>query len=215
MRHIKRFSEPDILVRKKKEWTKKFVAGDKKRPDSSKYGHKEIKAALFTMSHNKCYYCEGLLKGATKEIDHFMEVSENKNLAFEWTNLFLSCDNCNDKIPNRSISVNDVLNPCTETDNEIEKHISYDNEQIIFLTDKGDNTIKKFRLSAERLDYLRIKQLQIFAEKLITIQKRMNQDHRKMSETEKESLRRFAKADNCYSLMFKKYLKKHNIEFGV
>ncbi len=212
MRHIKRLSEPNILVRKKNEWTKKFIAGGKKRPDNSKYGHKEIKAALFTMSHNKCYYCEGLLKGIKKEIDHFIEVSENKNLAFEWTNLFLSCDNCNDKIPNQSISVSDVLNPCADTDDEIEKHISYDNEQMIFLTDKGDKTIKKFRLSTERLDYLRMKQLQLFTEKLITIQKLMNQDGRKMNETEKESLRRFAKADNSYSLMFAKYLKKHGIK---
>ncbi len=212
MRHIKRLSEPNILVRKKKEWKEKFIASDKNQPDSSKYGHREIKAALFTMSHNKCYYCEGLLKGTIKEIDHFIEVSEDKSLAFEWTNLFLSCDNCNNKIPNRSLSVSDVLNPCVDTDDEIEKHISFEDEQITFLTDKGDNTIKKFRLSEERLDYLRIKQLQIFAEKLIAIQNSMNQDGRKMSETEKESLKRFAKADKSYSLMFAKYLKKHNIK---
>jgi hypothetical protein len=57
-----------------------------------------------------------------------------------------------------------------------------------------------------------MKQLQIFTEKLITIQQLMIQDGRKMSETEKESLKRFAKADGCYSLMFAKYLKKHNIK---
>jgi len=212
MRHIKRLSEPDILVRKKNDWTRKFIACGNKRPDNSKYGHNEIKTTLFTMSHNKCYYCEGLLKGEMKEIDHFIEVSENKHLAFEWTNLFLSCDNCNNKIPNLSIPVSDVLNPCEETDDEIEKHICFDYEQITFLTDKGDNTIKKFRLSTERLDYLRMKQLQIFTEKLIAIQNSMNQDGRKMSETEKESLKRFAKADNRFSLMFAKYLKKHNLK---
>jgi uncharacterized protein (TIGR02646 family) len=212
MKHIKRLSEPKILVQKKNEWTKKFIASGKKRPDNSKYGHQEIKAILFTMSHNKCYYCEGLLKGNQKEIDHFVEVSENKHLAFEWTNLFLSCDNCNDKIPNRNLSVNDVLNPCEDTDDEIEKHICFEGEQITFLTDKGNNTIKKFRLSTERLDYLRMKQLQIFTEKLITIQQLMIQDGRKMSETEKESLKHFAKTDGCYSLMFAKYLKKHNIK---
>lgn len=213
MRYIKRFSEPDILVQKKDEWTRKFIASKKNQPDKSKYGHHEIQRTLFTMSHGKCYYCEGLLKGTIKEIDHLIEVSEDKNLAFEWTNLFLSCDNCNDKIPNRNISVNDVLNPCVDTDDEIKQHISFDNEQIIFLTDKGESTIKKFHLSTERLDYLRMKQLQIFAEKLIAIQNSMNQEgRRKMSDTEKESLKRFAKADNSYSLMFAKYLKKHNID---
>ena len=159
------------------------------------------------MSHNKCYYCEGLLKGTTKEIDHFIEISEKSSLAFEWKNLFLSCDNCNNKMPNRSISVNEVLNPCVDTDDEIKTHISFEDEQITFLTDKGEKTIKKFKLSEERLDYLRMKQLQIFLKKLITIQDSMNQDGRKMNETEKESLKRFARADNNYSLMFAKYLE--------
>ena len=212
MRHIQRLAEPDILVRKKDEWTKKFVASGKSRADNSKYGHHEIKTALFTMGHNKCYYCEGLLKGTINEIDHFIEISENKNFAFEWENLFLSCDNCNKKIPNRSISVNDVLNPCIDADNEIEQHISFDNEQITFQTDKGAQTVKKFRLSTERQDYLRMKQLQIFTEKLISIINAMNREGRKMSATEKESLMRFARIDNCYSLMFANYLKKHNIK---
>jgi len=212
MRHVKRLAEPDILVQKKDEWTRKFIASGKKRPNNSKYGHKEIKAALFTMSHNKCYYCESLLKGTIKEIDHFIEVSERKALAFEWTNLFLSCENCNNKMSNLSISVDDALNPCIDTDDEIEKHISFEDEQITFLTDKGDNTIKKFRLSTERLDYLRMRQLQIFTQELIQILQMMNQDgRRKMNETEKKSLKRFAKADNDYSLMFAKYLKTHNI----
>jgi uncharacterized protein (TIGR02646 family) len=160
------------------------------------------------MSHNKCYYCESLLKGTIKEIDHFIEVSERKALAFEWTNLFLSCENCNNKMSNLSISVDDALNPCIDTDDEIEKHISFEDEQITFLTDKGDNTIKKFRLSTERLDYLRMRPLQIFTQELIQILQMMNQDGRKkMNETEKKSLKRFAKADNNYSLMFAKYLK--------
>jgi hypothetical protein len=46
MRHVKRLAEPDILVQKKDEWTRKFIASGKKRPNNSKYGHKEIKAAL-------------------------------------------------------------------------------------------------------------------------------------------------------------------------
>ncbi|MCP4108774.1 MAG: hypothetical protein GY749_25055 [Desulfobacteraceae bacterium] len=105
-----------------------------------------------------------------------------------------------------------MLNPCTDTDDEIEKHITFENEQITFLTDKDDKTIKKFRLSTERLDYLRSRQLQKFAEKLIGIQNSMIQDERKeMSETEKQSLKRFARADNSYSLMFANYLKEHNI----
>ncbi len=58
-----------------------------------------------------------------------------------------------------------------------------------------------------------MKHLQFFTEKLMAILKSMNQDGRKiMSEIEKESLKCFAKADNSYSLMFAKYLEKHNIK---
>ncbi len=103
--------------------------------------------------------------------------------------------------------MSDVLNPCTDTDDEIEKHLSFENKQITFLTDKGDKTIKKFRLSTERLDYLRMKQLQIFTEKLISFLKMMNQESRKMSEIEKESLKRFKREDHNYSSMFASYLK--------
>lgn len=212
MIHIERMEEPDILIQKKEEWTHKFIASGKPRPDSSKYGHKDIRNALFTMSHNKCYYCENILKGKPKEIDHFIEVAENKELAFEWSNLYLSCSNCNKKMANRSISTNEALDPCIDTDDEIEKHIFFEAEQITYLTEKGEKTIRKYRLSAERLDFLRLKELQRFTEKLITIQFLINQEGgREMSEDEKESLKRFARADNNFSFMFSKLLKKYNI----
>ena len=47
---------------KKDEWSTKFIASGKNRPDNSKYGHKEIKETLFAMSHNKCFYCLYLTK---------------------------------------------------------------------------------------------------------------------------------------------------------
>ncbi|OQX80987.1 MAG: hypothetical protein B6D64_02470 [Bacteroidetes bacterium 4484_276] len=64
MIHINRLPKPDILTRKEKEWTEKFLASDKKRPDNSKYGHKEIRTQLNSMSYHKCFYCERKLKVA-------------------------------------------------------------------------------------------------------------------------------------------------------
>jgi len=212
MIHIKRLPEPKILIKKKREWTSQFIKSDKKRPDHSKYAHQEIKSTLITMSHNKCFYCETLLKGSTKEVDHLIEVSEDKKKAYEWSNLFLSCSNCNKKIPHTSIPADHVLNPCEDQDEEIRKHITFINEEIIFITDKGELTIQKFKLNSERLDYLRLKQLQKFYEVLVSILMAIKHENRKISAHEKEVLQRFKRLDNCYSFMFQTILEKYPIQ---
>ncbi len=70
MRHLKRLPVPQILVEKKEEWTRKFIASGKKRPDSSKYAHASIKEVLQTMSLHKCFYYERSLKDVPSEVDH-------------------------------------------------------------------------------------------------------------------------------------------------
>lgn len=212
MRYIQRFSEPKILENKKKEWTEKFIESQKYRPDSSKYGHNEIKNKLLAISHNKCFYCESLLKGSTKEIDHFIEVSEDKNLAYEWENLYLSCDNCNDKIPNKDIPVTDVLDPCKDSDEEIKKHISFEDEQITYYSNKGEKTIKKFKLSSEKLDLLRSREISNFKNILLVLKDKQIKESRKgLTEEDKDILKRFAKSDHSYSMMFSELLSKHKI----
>ncbi len=68
MIHLKRLPKPEILVRKEKEWTKKFVTSDKPRPENRKYAHREIKEQLFAMSSGKCFYCERKISHERKEI---------------------------------------------------------------------------------------------------------------------------------------------------
>ena len=101
MRHIERLPEPAILKEKHDEWQEKFDKAKKKnskaRPDSSKYGNPKIRKNLEDSSYGKCFYCESKLSGASKEIDHFIEVTINPKMAYTWANLYLSCSNCNDK----------------------------------------------------------------------------------------------------------------------
>ena len=79
MRHIERLPEPAILKEKHDEWQEKFDKAKKKnskaRPDSSKYGNPKIRKNLEDSSYGKCFYCESKLSGASKEIDHFIEVT--------------------------------------------------------------------------------------------------------------------------------------------
>ncbi len=212
MRYIKRFDKPNILVEKQKEWTEKFIDSGKDRPDSSKYGHSEIKSSLFAMSHNKCFYCETVLKGQNSEIDHYIEVSEDKNLAFEWNNLYLSCSLCNKKLSNKTISASTALNPCLDADSEIQNHIEFEDEQISFLTEKGELTIKKYKLSSEKLDWSRMQELKKFNNLLNIIKNRKQLENRdKLTTDEIDSLKRFARSDYPYSMMFYSKLQKCNI----
>ncbi len=216
MIHIDRLPKPDILVRKEIEWTKKFINSGKKRPDNSKYGHPEIRKHLNSMSYHKCFYCERKLTGVHKEIDHYIEVSDptGKQLAFDWDNLFLACDNCNDKFSNTSIPVSEALNPCIDTNEKIQENITFEDEIISAKNNSiiGLQTIKKFRLDTELLDMLRAKQLNWFNKVLIKILKKTNTEGgREINDTEKESLLRFTQKDHPFSLMFKIVLKEYNI----
>jgi hypothetical protein len=69
---------------------------------------------------NKCYLCED--KTATSiNIEHFIAHQGDKNLKFDWTNLFYACGHCNNI---KLAKYNRLLN-CT-TDADIEAKIRYD-----------------------------------------------------------------------------------------
>lgn len=63
----------------------------------AKYGHPRVKDELVKMFHGKCAYCESKITVVTYgAIEHFRPKSEYPDLTFEWSNLLLSCDVCND-----------------------------------------------------------------------------------------------------------------------
>jgi hypothetical protein len=214
MRHLERLPKPNILTRKEKEWTDKFIESGKTRPDNSKYGHKDIITDLNAISFNKCFYSEQKLKGIPREIDHHIEVSERNDLAYDWDNLYLSSTECNNKLPNKTIPVNDVLNPFTNSDEEIEVHLTFEDECITAKNGSalGLITIKKYRLDSQNLDFLRSKKLREFEQVYIQILKNQNIENRViLTNEEKEILHRFAQPDHSFSLMFRLLLKKHNL----
>ena len=72
-------------------------------------------------------------------------------MAFDWNNLNLSCDQCNNKRPNKDIPVDKVLDPCKDSDEEIQRCITFDNEIMYENNDseKGRLTIQKFNLNSQ------------------------------------------------------------------
>jgi uncharacterized protein (TIGR02646 family) len=206
---IRRLDEPDVLARNKAQWTADYLAerakDPKKRPRSNRYAHAEVVSALETMSHHKCFYCEQSTKQTEAEVDHHRGVVDKPELAFEWENLCLSCSACN-KAKNalKAISVTDCLDPC---DPEVRPadHLAFDKE-IIRSRDgstTGRNTIMKYRLDREELDYKRIKALKRFDDALISILQSENREGREsMTADEEETLRSFGQSEHPFSLMF-------------
>ena len=129
MRHIERLYTLEILIKKEKEWTEKFIQSGKARPSSKQYAHKDILDALLNISHGKCFYSEKKIEGLPKEVDHLVEVSIDKSKAFEWSNLYLSTKECNDgRATENDIPKDEVLNLCLASVAEIQKHLPFDNE---------------------------------------------------------------------------------------
>jgi hypothetical protein len=199
-------------VEKKEEWTQKFLQSSKDRPDSSKYAHREIREALNATSMHKCFYCERKLKGIPSEVDHYVEVAEQPEKAFEWENLYLACSDCNRKLSNRSIPNGETLNPCEHPDEEIMQHLTFEDEMILPLNGsvRGLQTIKKYKLDSQQLDYLRLKQRQYFTQLLLRIKDNQIRENRKhLTPAELAALHRFGEVDHPFSLMFKVLLAKN------
>ena len=154
------------------------------------------------------------MKLEPKEIDHHIEVSLRKDLAFTWTNLYLSCDNCNGKVSHDTIPVETALDPCRNNDSEIQEHLIFVDEMITAIdgSQLGLNTIQKYRLDSELLDKRRMLQLKYFHKVLIQILTKQNVEGRKgMNGADLKTLNFFKQADQPYSLMFKIILDKIQI----
>lgn len=80
---------------------------EKSKP-KGKYNVKEVVEQLGKDFCNKCYLCES--KGETLNIEHLKSHRENKDLKFDWDNLFLSCGHCN----NIKLALFDNILDCTK-----------------------------------------------------------------------------------------------------
>lgn len=92
----------------KKLWSQ-WKAGQKIEFDPRVYGSSEVKQALLKAQHGKCAYCETRVVRDYGQVEHYRPKAGWKQkrgdkpvtpgyfwLAFEWTNLCVSCAMCND-----------------------------------------------------------------------------------------------------------------------
>jgi uncharacterized protein (TIGR02646 family) len=209
-----RGAAPEILQKKAIEWTAQYEAkwaaapvGDKPRPDSSKYGHRAVRVELRRMSFGKCFYCERKLGDGEDEVDHFIEVAERTDLAFDWRNLCLACSSCNQhKAPNKKIAVLECVDPCAPGVTPPE-HLTFRDELIVARDEKGRKTIAKFLLERDDLDNARMRHLKEFLKRLTTIcLQRAEESRKQFSPDELRILRTYRDASSPFAMMMDIYL---------
>jgi uncharacterized protein (TIGR02646 family) len=197
---IKKGNAPQILTTKGTPLIESmklaFDSGQKEFEfDSAIYGGKTVKDALSKAQHNKCCFCESSLHAQHGDVEHFRPKGGWKQtdtdklssvgyywLAYDWDNLFLSCQKCNQTFkknffplenPNsRAIDhthdiqqeISLILNPAKDNPQE---HLLFKREIITHKTLRGKETIKRTAIDQELFEEDR-------REKLLTIEALLN-----------------------------------------
>jgi uncharacterized protein (TIGR02646 family) len=200
---------PEILQVKAERIRKLALKeGNKHKFSSRYYGHPSVKKKLVEIYCNKCAYCESSIsEGAPLQVEHYRpkkNLIEDINhpgyywLAYEWTNLLLSCPSCNRSKSNRfPIMGKRVKSPQNDhkewkIDSEsfiLEKPLLYNPEfdnlenQFKFFIDgsisgKGKNkrsaeSIRICNLNRENLKAARKKEVETFISEILDIERKV------------------------------------------
>ncbi len=102
MIELRKGPEPNVLRARGGEWHAELAAvlarGDKPTETlKARYRHPEIKNGLISETNGKCAYCESKLRHiAHGDIEHIRPKSKVPARAYDWQNLTLACDICNE-----------------------------------------------------------------------------------------------------------------------
>jgi len=163
--------------------------------DNAIYGDKTVKDALLEAQHEKCCYCEQKFRSVTYgAVEHYRPKTSVQQgvgmpreypgyywLAYDWSNLFVSCDVCNTTYKrglfplvnpvNRARNHHDLLEleePLLANPSENPRaHIGFRNEAPVAHSEIGRVTIKTLGLRRSELDEERrqlLTQLRIYTD---------------------------------------------------
>jgi uncharacterized protein (TIGR02646 family) len=117
MINLTKCGKPQILVDKADAWTTALVAklnrGENPTPaEKARYRHPDVKAALVSETNGKCAYCESPLQHIHHgDVEHIYPKSLDPKLTFEWQNLTLSCEVCNQNKSNLDPILAHIIDP--------------------------------------------------------------------------------------------------------
>ncbi len=90
------------------------LAIEKAKPSSTNYRAVDVVEQIHTDFHNKCYLCE-YYAPTTINVEHFVPHRGNRDLMFDWANLFYVCGHCNSQ---KGDNFDNILN-CTDDSHKI------------------------------------------------------------------------------------------------
>ena len=199
-----------------------IVSLQKAKRHNSTYNTPEVNAALQEMFHGKCYIC-GNRQITSYQIEHLTPWKGNKNLKYDWNNLFLACAHCN----NTKLDRYDPILDCTRED--VEKRIAFrkkgyfgTEEELIFETlDSETDTINTANLLCEVFygstpqKKMEAKILRKTLRKELSLFKEYVREYQEAEDAEKEDLRCLLKQqlnDRSPFAAFKRWLIRDNKE---
>ncbi len=220
--------------------------GGKADFDSSIYGHKTVKEALIIAQHDKCCFCESKISAISHgDVEHYrpkagwVQADEPLNepgyywLAYDWDNLLLSCQICNQRykknyfpladITGRMVSHHDsvaaevplFIHPALE---DPEQHIRFEYEMPLPVSGsaKGRETIRHTGLDRpalieKRLSVLSpIRNLYLLAQSIPVTNPEINQWAREMVN---EYVQKSMADDIEFAAMLRSFFRKHPVDF--
>lgn len=137
-------AKPAILVSSSVNWTEALLAklalGEKPTAtEATRYRHPDVKQALMIETNGKCAYCESKVAHIHHgDVEHIYPKSLDPAKTFEWDNLTIACEVCNQFKSNRDPNLEYILDPYN-TDPEM--HLSFAGAIVYSITeDFGKNT---------------------------------------------------------------------------
>ena len=114
---LTKLAEPEILRNHGEEWTRAFIEkiekGEKPTAtEASRYRHPDIKAKIIEETHGKCAYCESKLRHIHHgDVEHIYPKSLDETKRFQWDNLTLACEICNQNKSNKDPRTEHIIDP--------------------------------------------------------------------------------------------------------
>lgn len=203
MKRVNKHPLPRSLEKFSSDWTDEYEHAPVKlsKEEKSKfrryYNKVDIKDSLAAEASNKCVYCESKIV-ATQfwHVEHILPFDKYRALAYEWTNLVLACQLCNN---HKDSYDGPFVHPVND---DPEKHIEYYSYFAKSRSHKGTQTIAVTDLNRAGLIERRVEEYKSLA-RLISIYKFAPDG--KLKDIAFESVRERVKNDREFSTALRQF----------
>lgn len=150
MIRLSKGSAPIALAKNAAAWTAELESalrsGGKPAPSLlRRYAHPDVKYAIAVETAGKCAYCESKVLAITYgHIEHMKPKARYPESTFDWHNLTLACDICNN---NKSDDFDEDLPPLNPYQDEPEEHLRPFGGLVFSRTPRGRVTVELVRLN--------------------------------------------------------------------